>query len=59
MRVENVPVDILLVEDNIHDIKLTLHAFRQNKFANQIHVVRDGAEALEFLFRTDRYALTA
>ena len=43
-------VEILLVEDNPDDIELTLHAFSSHKLANQIHVARDGAEALEFLF---------
>jgi two-component system response regulator len=50
------PIEILLVEDNPSDIKLALHAFKANNLANQVHVVRDGAEALEFLFCTDRYA---
>jgi len=50
------PVQILLVEDNPNDIELTLHAFRKNKLSNQIKVVRDGEEALEYLFRTGRYA---
>jgi two-component system response regulator len=49
-------IEILLVEDNPHDIKLAMHAFQSNKLANLVHVVRDGAEALEFLFCTDRYA---
>jgi two-component system, response regulator len=49
-------VEILLVEDNPNDVKLALHAFRTHHLANQIHVVRDGAEALEFIFCTDRYA---
>lgn len=49
-------VEILLVEDNPHDIKLALHAFQIHKIANKIEVVRDGAEALEFIFCTDRYA---
>jgi two-component system, response regulator len=49
-------VEILLVEDNPHDVKLALHAFKTNNLANRIHVVRDGAEALEFIFCTDRYA---
>jgi two-component system, response regulator len=48
-------VDILLVEDNPNDVKLTLHAFRRHRFADNIHIVRDGAEAIEFLFQTDRY----
>ncbi len=49
-------VEILLVEDNPNDIKLALHAFKSNNLANRVHVVRDGAEALEFIFGTDRYA---
>ena len=49
-------VEILLVEDNPNDMKLTLHALQKNKLANNIHVVRDGVEALEFIFCTDRYA---
>lgn len=49
-------VEILLVEDNPSDIKLAMHAFKKNNLANQVHVVRDGAEALEFIFCTDRYA---
>ena len=48
-------VQILLVEDNPHDVKLALHAFKNNNLANHVHVVRDGAEALEFVFATDRY----
>jgi two-component system response regulator len=40
-------VEILLVEDNPNDVELTLHAFRKN---NHIQVVRDGAEALDFIF---------
>lgn len=49
-------VDILLVEDNPSDAELTLHAFSKNKLTNRIHLVRDGAEALEFIFRTGAYA---
>lgn len=43
-------IEILLVEDNPHDVELTLRAFRQSKVANQIHVARDGEEALAYLF---------
>ena len=43
-------VEILLVEDNPDDVELTLHALRKEKLANNIHVARDGEEALEFLF---------
>lgn len=49
------PIEILLVEDNPNDVRLTLHAFKQHKLADRIHVVRDGAEALEFIFCTGAY----
>jgi two-component system, response regulator len=49
-------IEILLVEDNPNDVKLALRAFQKHHLANQVHVVRDGAEALEFIFCTDRYA---
>jgi two-component system, response regulator len=42
--------EILLVEDNPNDVKLTLHAFKAANLANTVHVARDGVEALEFLF---------
>jgi two-component system response regulator len=42
--------EILLVEDNPNDVELTLLAFQENRIAKNIHVVRDGAEALEFIF---------
>jgi two-component system, response regulator len=45
-------IEILLVEDNPQDVKLALHAFKKHKLANHIHVARDGAEALHFLFGT-------
>ena len=48
--------DILLVEDNPNDVKLTLHAFKTANLANTIHVARDGVEALEFLFGTGPHA---
>jgi two-component system, response regulator len=43
-------IEILLVEDNPSDAELTLHAFKKSKLANQVQLVRDGAEALDFLF---------
>lgn len=49
-------VEILLVEDNPLDIKLAMHAFKSHNLVNHVHVVRDGEEALEFLFGTGRYA---
>ena len=51
----NQQVEILLVEDNSDDVELTIHALRKENLANRIHVVRDGEEALEFLFCTSRY----
>lgn len=44
------PIEILLVEDNPADLKMTLHALRSGNVANHIQVARDGAEALEFIF---------
>jgi two-component system response regulator len=49
-------VEILLVEDNPNDVELALHALKKNNIANRIEVVRDGAEALEFIFCTGAYA---
>jgi two-component system, response regulator len=43
-------IEILLVEDNADDMELTLHALRRENLANKIFVVRDGEEALDFLF---------
>jgi two-component system response regulator len=48
--------EILLVEDNVSDEKLTLLAFRQCGISNKIVVMRDGADALEYLMRTGKYA---
>ncbi|MCX6622422.1 MAG: response regulator [Acidobacteria bacterium] len=47
---------ILLVEDNPDDEELTLRAFRQSNIGNEIVVVRDGAEALDFLFGQGSHA---
>jgi CheY-like chemotaxis protein len=44
------PVDILLVEDNPDDLDLTLYALKRNNLANAVHIVRDGEEALDFVF---------
>jgi CheY-like chemotaxis protein len=50
------PVEILIVEDNPSDLKLTLHSLQRHKITNRIHTVRDGVEALDFLFRRGAYA---
>jgi CheY-like chemotaxis protein len=47
---------ILLAEDNAYDVELTMTALRENNVVNEIIVVRDGAEALDYLFKRDRYA---
>lgn len=47
---------ILLVEDNPDDEALTLRALNKNKLANGVVVVRDGAEAVDFLFATGAHA---
>ena len=48
---------ILMVDDSPRDVELTLHALAQNNLANEVDVVRDGAEALDYLRR--RGAFTA
>lgn len=47
---------ILLVEDNLDDVELTLLALKKNNIKNEITVVNDGAEALDFLFGTGKYS---
>jgi two-component system response regulator len=47
---------ILLVEDNADDEELTLRAFRKSKVLNRVEVVRDGVEALDYLFATGVHA---
>jgi CheY-like chemotaxis protein len=48
-------VEILLVEDNPQDVELTTRAFEKARMTNPLHVVRDGVEALDFLFATGAY----
>jgi two-component system response regulator len=49
-------VDILMVEDNPNDEELTLHELRKYHLANRIQVVRDGQEAVDYVFCTGPYA---
>ncbi|MGI8607763.1 MAG: response regulator [Candidatus Dormibacteria bacterium] len=49
-------VEILLVEDNPNDEELTLHAFRKYHLTNRLQVVRDGEEALDFIFARGQYS---
>ncbi len=56
MSSENaVPVEILLVEDNMGDVRLTQEAFKDSKVLNNINFVRDGVEAMEYLKREGKY----
>lgn len=49
-------IEILLVEDNIHDAEMTTRALRKNNIVQSILHVKDGAEALNYLFGKGRYA---
>ena len=49
-------VDVLLVEDDPGDVLMTREAFEHHKIRNQLHVVNDGEQALQFLRRTGGYA---
>ena len=53
---DDAPIEILLVEDNPYDVELTLRALKQYHIANHIHTVRDGAEAVDFIFCSGAYA---
>ncbi|OAQ52684.1 chemotaxis protein CheY [Natrinema mahii] len=50
------PARILLVEDNPGDVRLTKEAFKQGRIENDLYVVSDGTEALDFLSRRGEYA---
>ena len=54
-RCDGEPIDILLVEDNPGDVRLTREAFREAHIGNTLHVVTDGAAALDFLRREGEY----
>src|SRR3954470_14802298 len=49
-------VEILLVEDNPNDVELTMRALQKQNLANKVFHVKDGAEALEFIFATGAFA---
>jgi len=50
------PIDILLVEDNPGDVRLTTEAFKDSKVHNTLHVAIDGVEALAYLRREGKYS---
>lgn len=49
-------IQILLVEDNPDDVELTVHALKRNNIANPIMIVRDGQEAIDYLFYQGKYS---
>ena len=53
------PIQILLVEDDPGDVLMTREAFEDNKVGNVLHVVQDGMEALDFLYRRGEYTEAA
>ena len=53
---EGSAINILLVEDNPGDVRLTQEALKEGKVLNQMSVAKDGVEAMEFLHRTGEYA---
>ena len=50
------PMEILLVEDNPADVELTLRALKRHNLTNQVQVVSDGAQALDYLFGSGAFA---
>ena len=53
---ESNAVELMLVEDNPQDLELALRALRKANLANRLHVARDGAEALDYLFCAGAFA---
>ena len=51
-----IPIEILLVEDNEDDIFLTQEAFKENKLANKLNVVRTGTDALKYLRKQGEFS---
>ena len=49
-------IDVILIEDNPDDVELTLDALKVHKLANRVKVLRDGEEALDYIFCTGQYA---
>ena len=50
------PIEILLVEDNAGDVRLTREALKDAKVLNTLHVARDGEEAMDYLYHKGKYA---
>jgi len=52
---ENRDIEILLIEDNLNDAELAIHSLKKHKLENKMIHLKDGAEALDFLFCTGQY----
>ena len=50
------PIEILLVEDNLGDVRLTIEALKAGKVLNKLNVVKDGVEAMEFLHKQGKFS---
>ena len=57
-KIDGNPIEILLVEDNPGDVRLTIEALRDAKVRNNLHVAKDGIEAMAFLRREEGYENT-
>ena len=53
---ENRPINILLIEDNPGDVRLTQEAFKEGKVSTNLDIVMDGVEAIKFLRKQEKYA---
>jgi len=49
------PIEILLVEDNLGDVRLTIEALKEGKVLNKLNVVKDGVEAMDFLHKQGKF----
>ncbi len=56
MSTGGIPIEILLVEDDPDDVLLTRKALDEGRMLNNLHVVRDGVEAMEFLYQRGQYS---
>jgi chemotaxis family two-component system response regulator Rcp1 len=50
------PIEILLVEDNLGDVRLTIEALKEGKVLNKLNVVKDGVEAMDFFHKQGKFS---
>lgn len=55
-KLQEKPIEILLVEDNPGDVRLTIEAFKEGKVCNKLNIVEDGAEAMAYLHHEGKYS---